>query len=282
MEDDLFKSIFTISSTHISAFRMINQTFADIINKDVVNSLVDNQFSFDYELNLVKSVKEKFNYLTNLIIDKQKIQVPLDFTEDLKEDKDISSSLTEPRRKVNHVKRKGIKKYLKNKYLNKTKKFSDVYGFKTRSDCLRKRFKTQIHSFVLNKLNAAIKEENKYFFKLPSIFSTNLNHDFNKKLINMTLKELFSYDATSKQYDKLRVEHNKSLMSKPSANENFIKLSEMKWYDLYREYIVSQEFSNYMAVLKTRFGYEMSQQFYFTVKNYTDFYLKSSDTNLVS
>lgn len=269
--NDLQK-IFSVSSTHISAYHMINQTFADIVNPDVVNSLVDNQFSFEYELSLVKSVKEQFNYLKDQMMNKKQLVNQKVETEDHKEN---SSSLTEPiRSQQKEIKNK--KYFNHNKYLSKTKKFSDVYGFKTRSDCLRKRFKTQIHSFILKKLNASVKEEDLYFFKLPSVFSTNLNHDFNISLINMTLKELFSFDVTSKQYDKLRVEHNKALMNKPSSNEAFLKLKEKKWIELYYEYIFSPEFSNYMAILRAKYGNEMSHLYSTSVKTYTDFYLKSS------
>ena len=91
---------------------------------------------------------------------------------------------------------------------------------------------------------------NFYFDYLPQNFITDVNKDRNKQILNMTFKQLFSKDFFSEleakysekcQINNLAIEHiEKNKKVREKSNYNYY--NEMKYYEIYEEYLRSKEF----------------------------------------
>ena len=126
--------------------------------------------------------------------------------------------------------------------------------FKFRADCIRKRIKTILHNFIYEKLSTSIKDEGTDIFllKLPREFNTNIRYEFTKKILNSTIRELYSYE-THKKEDSQRIKHNKDIILKIQNNE-FQSLLDKKMKDFYVDYIAEGEYKKIIANIKEKDG----------------------------
>ena len=126
---------------------------------------------------------------------------------------------------------------------------------KNYSDDIRKKIKSGFHKILKNILNAKLEiAGSKLFFEyLPQVFITNISKKENKNILNLTLEEILSKnfclgkDVKSssimvKYYHNLKVlkylENNKEI----SQKVNFNNIKDMKYYEVFNEYLNSKEF----------------------------------------
>ena len=93
-------------------------------------------------------------------------------------------------------------------------------------DSIRKKIKARVHKKLKLIINDKLKEcRSKYFFDLlPQSFVTNINIDFNKPLLNITMRELFQKTFGFKAKDREKINHNKRVLKyledNPHINNN--------------------------------------------------------------
>ena len=126
--------------------------------------------------------------------------------------------------------------------------------FKFRADCIRKRIKTILHNFIYEKLSTSIKDEGTDIFllKLPREFNTNIRYEFTKKILNSTIRELYSFE-THKKEDFQKIKHNKDIILK-IQNKEFQSLLDKKMKDFYVDYIAEGEYKKIIASIKEKDG----------------------------
>ena len=111
---------------------------------------------------------------------------------------------------------------------NQQKKNKNKNGFvrKLKPDSIRKKIKARFHKKLKLIINDKLKEcRSKYFFDLlPQSFVTNINIDFNKPLLNITMRELFQKTFGFKAKDREKINHNKRVLKyledNPHINNN--------------------------------------------------------------
>ena len=145
------------------------------------------------------------------------------------------------------------KSHKKKKYINNRKEKSDHIRKKVKG-----RFLKVLKNTINQKLNLA--GSKKTFKFLPQIFISNISRDKNRDVIDLTFKEIFSKNffenekanesAIKKYKQNLNVleylENNKEFAEK--SNYNVFK--NMKFYQIFNEYLRSKEFENEITSLK--------------------------------
>ena len=118
----------------------------------------------------------------------------------------------------NYKEQKKDKKYKNEKllFLNSSKEKKNYNNTKSviyrklKPDSLRKKIKARFHKKLRQIINTQLKEAgSKYFFdNLPQCFITNINIEFNKPLLNITMRELFQKTFGFKAKDREKIEYN--------------------------------------------------------------------------
>jgi hypothetical protein len=93
---------------------------------------------------------------------------------------------------------------------------------KLKPDSLRKKIKARLHKKLKQIINIKLKEcGSKYFFDLlPQPFITNVNIEFNKPLLSITMRELFQKTFGFKAKDREKIDYNKRVMKYIEDNPN--------------------------------------------------------------
>ena len=93
---------------------------------------------------------------------------------------------------------------------------------KLKPDSLRKKIKARLHKKLRQIINIKLKEcGSKYFFDLlPQPFVTNVNIEFNKPLLSITMRELFQKTFGFKAKDREKIDYNKRVMKYIEDNPN--------------------------------------------------------------
>lgn len=258
----------------------LNNRYGELINKSSVEMLsqigsVDDLFKCFMDINKMKSwaiLEKKVEnedescQKTNLLALKRK-QEPYEANKDLKSSivessKDFSTHFSEGgARKIPLFKfvtkreseqPKQISKHLK--LIKGTKSGEHKLKLKLRSDCIRKRIKSLLNSFVINKLNSFLSSINQevFLFNLPKDFNIDIKVEPNRQLLNSSVLEVFSILPTNPAYV-ARVEHNKKIMAS-CTDSQFIELISKKLKDLYKEYLDSTKFKADVASLSRKEG----------------------------
>ena len=145
------------------------------------------------------------------------------------------------------------KSHKKKKYINNRKEKSDHIRKKVKG-----RFLKVLKNTINQKLNLA--GSKKTFKFLPQIFISNISRDKNRDVLDLTFKEIFSKNffenekanesAIKKYKQNLNVleylENNKEIAEK--SNYNVFK--NMKFYQIFNEYLRSKEFEKEIISLK--------------------------------
>ena len=131
-------------------------------------------------------------------------------------------------------------------------------------DLIRKKIKGRFLKSLKLSLNEKLKYSNskQYFDFLPPSFVQSITQNkVNKDALNLNLKELFSKDFSKDYNEKTEINleryyHNNIVINYLEANEiiseksNYKYYKNMKYYEIYNEYLNSKEFENDIMKLK--------------------------------
>ena len=132
--------------------------------------------------------------------------------------------------------------FLKN---TETKKNRNNIYRKLKPDSLRKKIKARLHKKLTKIINEKLKKAGSkcYFDMLPQSFITNINIEFNKPLLNITMRELFQKTFGFKSKDKEKIDYNIRIMKyiedNPDINNNsdVSDFLDSKYSEIIREYL---------------------------------------------
>jgi len=128
------------------------------------------------------------------------------------------------------------------------------YCLNLRPDCIRKRIKTYLNNYIINKLNMFLKnyDSSYYFFKLPKELVVDMKIEKNKALLNMTVKEIYSTTVPNEK-EIPRIAHNTAMMEKIKTTA-FVEFVAKTLKDIFAEYISSKEYKEDMEALRKKEG----------------------------
>ena len=155
---------------------------------------------------------------------------------------------------------------------------------KENKDNIRRKIKRSFfNKYVITKLNMILKNNgsNLYFMRLPQSFVSDICIKNNKKVINMTLSEIFlneeiNINNTNKNltnyFHNLKVINNMDI----KENKEFQKILNMKFYELFNEYLNSVEFQidEINRLKKKKFENSFINRYISISKNFIDFFSK--------
>ena len=120
---------------------------------------------------------------------------------------------------------------------------------KYNQDNIRKKIKRGFLSILIDKLNKILVSIgiSLYFVKLPQSFVSDVVRKTNKEILNLTLEEIFKKEELyklDKDEDLSKYHHNLDVINNEQiqGNKNFKKILNKKYYEIYEEYINSNEF----------------------------------------
>jgi len=144
--------------------------------------------------------------------------------------------------------------------------------FNMRADCIRKRIKTHINRYILDKLNKILSRENNdlFLFKLPRQLTSDIRIGTNQMILNKTIKELFALKVNDKSEEK-RTEHNIKIMEKVKIN-TFIEFSSRTFKECFLEYKSSSEFNSDLENLKKKEGIKYCQMYLYFIEDFLNYY----------
>ena len=155
---------------------------------------------------------------------------------------------------------------------------------KENKDNIRRKIKRSFfNKYVITKLNMILKNNgsNLYFMRLPQSFVSDICIKNNKKVINMTLSEIFlneEININNTNKDLTNYFHNLKVINNMDIKENkeFQKILNMKFYELFNEYLNSVEFQidEINRLKKKKFENSFINRYISISKNFIDFYSK--------
>ena len=120
---------------------------------------------------------------------------------------------------------------------------------KYNQDNIRKKIKRGFLSILIDKLNKILASIgiSLYFVKLPQSFVSDVVRKTNKEILNLTLEEIFKKEELyklDKDEDLSKYHHNLDVINNEQiqGNENFKKILNKKYYEIYEENTNSNEF----------------------------------------
>jgi hypothetical protein len=166
--------------------------------------------------------------------------------------------------------------------------FKNISGQRKRVDMhdnMRKRIKSDYSRNLLKYLNELMivknsENPNLKFCFLPQCMVSNMAKDYNKKVMEMTLKEMildksFELFSKKKEKDEKIWEKNKNVINyiENKLDKDLIKILNMKMKDLYLEYLNSDEFANSIKELKEEGKYfDYIKNYIQVAKDYVEYY----------
>ena len=155
---------------------------------------------------------------------------------------------------------------------------------KENKDNIRRKIKRSFfNKYVIPKLNMILKNNgsNLYFMRLPQSFVSDICIKNNKKVINMTLSEIFlneEININNTNKDLNNYFHNLKVINNMDIKENkeFQKILNMKFYELFNEYLNSVEFQidEINRLKKKKFENSFINRYISISKNFIDFFSK--------
>ena len=257
----------------------------DINDKDV--KLVNGNIDAGVDINITKEKKLESNIINTLgDADKQnKFRVyslndfnlfhpggNIEYYKQIKEEinEQVFNQLEEDNNKPSATTSK-FKIYKARNKKNK-KKTKEKKKRKDKPDDVRKKIKSRFLKTTKNRINQMLKiaKSKEFFDFLPQCFICNISKLKNKPIIDMTFKELMSqkfYEDNEKKKDKLflnkktnpdkkKYENNAKVLKYLEENyeicrkSNFNVIGNMKFKDLFKEYLKSEEFEREIEKLK--------------------------------
>ena len=216
----------SMGNDNIKSVEMINKTIP--LKKDNIFNVYSNEFSI-------------FNYG---IYDNYSNQM-------------IYEALNKTNKNCKKVKSKRLRLFTVNPKHRKRKK--NIIKRKQNSDNIRKKIKARFLRSLKNAINKKLKnaEAKLVFTSLPQSFISNLSKKKNKPVLNMTLKEIFAKNiCDGKKVDLVKYEHNLFVLQylencqEISEKSNFNTIKNMKYSEIFNEYLKSKEFGLEITTLK--------------------------------
>ena len=172
-----------------------------------------------------------------------------------------------------------IKESLKNKISN-NERIRKYY-----SDNIRKKIKTRFLKNLKNRVNEQLKllGSKKYFNYLQMEFISNISKEINKSALDLTFKELFSKNfSSSEKYCLSSLNNYKSNISvieylekekEISKKSKYDIFKNIKYYQIYEEYLRSKEFENDIYLLIKQYNYDYVKKYIKLAFNLNKFFL---------
>ena len=146
-----------------------------------------------------------------------------------------------------------------------SKKSEEIIGGKDRDDNMRKKIKTRFCKILKNTVNKLLSlvGSKRIFDNLPQEFIINISKELNKGWLDLTFKELYS-----KNFCKDKINDNPSLKKykdnqsvlqyldeekEISKNSKYDIFKDMKYYQIFNEYLRSEEFEKDILQLKENY-----------------------------
>ena len=141
------------------------------------------------------------------------------------------------------------------------KKKKNILNRKQNSDNIRKKIKSRFLKSLKKEINNKLKKagSKKFFTYLPQSFICNLSKEKNKETLNMSLKEIFGKnfcDMKKRKVDLKNYRHNLSVLNylednkEVSEKSNYNNIKNMKYSEIFNEYLESKEFGLEISTLK--------------------------------
>ena len=164
-------------------------------------------------------------------------------------------------------------KNFENRFVLKKCKNSSIKGKKSKknnlkrkenSDNIRKKIKSRFHRNLKQSINEKLQlaGSKNIFEYLPQIFITNITKNKNRNNIHLTLEEILSKDfcigKVAKKSTINKYRHNVSVLQYLEKNKeiskksNFNIFKDMKYHEIYEEYLNSKEFENEISKLREK------------------------------
>ena len=152
---------------------------------------------------------------------------------------------------------------------------------KDNQDNIRRKIKRAFfNNALINKLNDKLKKNGslKYFMKFPQFFVCDGNRNNNKMILDMTLLEMFEKKelyANENEEGLFKYEHNLKMVQSEEImeNEEFKKILNKTFRELYTEYINSDEFNidEINRLQEKKMGDEYINRYKYLAKNFLEF-----------
>ena len=123
---------------------------------------------------------------------------------------------------------------------------------------MKSRFLKVLKNSINEKLKLA--GSKKFFNFLPQTFVSNISKDKNRDIFDSTFKDIFTknfcYNKNGNQSDIKKYEHNKSVIDYLERNKeiaeksNYSNFKNMKFYQIFYEYLKSREFESEIISLR--------------------------------
>ena len=126
-----------------------------------------------------------------------------------------------------------------------------------------------INNLIMNKGNYS------YFAKFPSKFISNITKKPNKKLLSMTLLEIFETKELYSTDDLNNFNHNMQVINKKEIREipELKRILDKKYCELFQEYINSKEFNvDEINRLKNKFDKLYIENYIYLSKHFIEFF----------
>ena len=232
---------------------------------------------------------KKKNYYYDSLYSKELVFKVLDIPQGKKET-EISEGSN------NETEKEGIDTSLENEECNHENKYLGKKHERNRSDHKRKRIKSDFCSHVIKILNKKLKSINTFlrFEKFPQWEIVNVAKGENKKFFNFTLKEMLFYktfennphiklknknreiiNETERERNKKEWEHNNNILKflEMEGNKEINDVLNKKLKDIYKEYLISDEFQQSLEELRIKGKYhDYIHEYFITAKTFLNYY----------
>jgi hypothetical protein len=164
------------------------------------------------------------------------------------------------------------------------KKRKNIPKRKDNSDNIRKKVKSRFLKVLKNVVNEKLKlaGSKKFFNFLPQTFVSNVSKDKNKDMFDSTFKDIFTRnfceDKDGNQPDVKKYHHNLSVIEYLENNKeiaeksNYNNFKNMKFYQIFYEYLKSKEFELEIVSLKMeRENEKYIREYIFKACNFIEF-----------
>ena len=153
------------------------------------------------------------------------------------------------------------------------------------SDNIRKKIKARFLKYLKNVINERLKGAgSKIFFSFfPQNFVCNIKKNINRGVLNITLEDFLSKNFSEKENkgnsSLEKYNHNKKVLDYLKDNQiiseasNFNNFKNMKYYDIYCEYLRSNEFEIEINRLKKKENFESIKLYIQLASNLINFFL---------
>ena len=174
----------------------------------------------------------------------------------------------------------------------KKRKIKKLRKFK--SDDIRKKIKSRFHKTLKDLINEGLKKAGsiKLFDFIPHYFINNVTRKINSKFLDLTYKDLLSYNFINEEYKEKslnkEVDYKKFLINQEvlkyleqheniSKSSGFDIIKNKKYKDLLNIYFSSLEFENSITRLKSENeNNDYIQEYIFTAKHYVEFFTNNN------